>query len=215
MSTIQAILESYPAPVTGNAPALIQQAVGTNSVTISAPASGNSLIAQIAGGAADSITSITGGGVTWSKALRKAGSSTSAEIWYGHGSSGSGTTITLNRSGRSPGPMCANVSEWSGLNNAAPEATNNNSDVANAIVTTNSVTPSSTNALVVGNAVWTLNDYSTGPTNSFTRMTQTNITGAFIEEGYQIESSAIAYSTGWTLTAGIAWAATIAAFGAP
>ncbi len=111
--------------------------------------------------------------------------------------------------------MSANFSEWSGLSNAAPSATNSDFGLANPTVTTGSVVPTTANNLVIGAGAWTANDYSTGPTNSFTRMTQTGGGTAWQEAAYLIQSSATSQSTGWGLSAGINWASAIAVFGAP
>lgn len=107
-------------------------------------------------------------------------------------------------------------SEWSGLGNAAPEATNTNSALVNSTPTTNGVTPASTANLVIAIGGWTANNYSSGPTNSFTRM---SVVGGgstlFIDGAYLIQAAASAASTGWSLTAPINWVAAIAVFGGP
>ncbi len=135
------------------------------------------------------------------------------EIWYIHNIAANQTGVTIDTDNEIT--MVLNASEWSGLNNAVPEATNTNTATASTTVTTNSVTPSSAANLIIGMGGWTANDYSSGPTNSFNRMTQTGVGAIFQESGYLIQSSATANSTGWTLTAGINWAASIAAFGGP
>lgn len=111
-------------------------------------------------------------------------------------------------------PIVANVSEWSGLSPLTQEDQNSNSGVAGATVTTGSATPVSSGNLMIACGGWTANDYSSGPTNSFTRMTPDGTGAIWLEAAYKIQSSATAKSTGWTLTAGINWAAGIATFGA-
>ncbi len=66
-------------------------------VTISAPASTNSLYVVFGGGVTQSVTSITGGGVTWNgSATIRSATNRDEEIWCGSLSSGSGTTVTIN-----------------------------------------------------------------------------------------------------------------------
>lgn len=110
--------------------------------------------------------------------------------------------------------LVVNISEWSGISSATAEAVNNGTGVLSATVATGSVTPGSTRNLIIGVGAWTADDYQSGPTNGFTRMIQVG-QGAttFQESAYIIQSSATAKSTGWTLSAGVNWAAAIAAFG--
>lgn len=196
------------------AASLVQQVVGNNGsgttlvITIATPGAGNSLIALIS--AVRPVTGITGGGVTWVQGPIFS----QTQIWYGHNSSGSGTTITITCSTSLGNTKGANISEWSGLTNAAPQATNTNSNASGSTVTTNSVTPSTSNSLVIAAmSSTTANGYSSGPTNSFTRMTP-NSTNRLVEGAYQVESSIAAYSTGISLTSNQSWEAAIAAFGA-
>lgn len=111
------------------------------------------------------------------------------------------------------GRKSANVSEWSGLVNAEPEATGTSTATASDTVTTPSVTPRSEPSLVIAVGGWTADNYSTGPTNSFTRMTQSGGDAAWLESAYQVETDGAARTTGWGLTAGINWASAIAVFG--
>lgn len=113
-----------------------------------------------------------------------------------------------------PGRMTATFLEFSGLLNQAPESVNSNSGTLSSTVTTGSVTPSSAANLIIAGGAWTANDYSTGPTNGFTRDTAVGGGVRYIESAHLIQSSATAQSTGWGLTLGINWAAVIAAFGA-
>lgn len=108
-------------------------------------------------------------------------------------------------------------SEWSGLTESVSDAdaVNGNTGLASSTVTTNSVTPLSANNLIIACGGWTADDYSTGPTNSFTRATAAGGGSVWLESAYKLQTSATAASTGWTLTAGINWATAIASFGAP
>ncbi len=189
-------------------------------VTTSATGGGDSLIAIISvvavSGASPAVASVTGGGVTWTQGPTVSFGSGSFpgtfQIWYGHNSSGGSTSVSITSSGSGTLVNQANVSEWVGLYNGAPNATNTNSGTSTT-PSTNSVTPLTTNSLVIAGMV-SLSAYSSGPTNSFTRMTNdTDSATIFLEGAYQIESSAAAYSTGDTRSGSADWGAVIAAFG--
>lgn len=109
--------------------------------------------------------------------------------------------------------LVVNMSEWSGVSTAIAEAVNTGTGVLSATVATSSVTPVAASNLIIGAGGWTANDYLSGPTNGFTRMTQVG-QGAttFQESGYIIQLAATTKSIGWSLTAGINWAAVIAEF---
>ncbi len=143
------------------------------------------------------------------------GTSIAVDVWYLHGNSDATQTgIRCLLSGLSGLPTTIAL-EFSSLTNAAPESNNTNTGVSSSTVTTNSVTPASANNLVLAVGGWTANDYQTGPTNSFIRLTPKANGTVDIEGAYLIQSSATANSTGWGLTAAINWAAGIAVFGAP
>lgn len=195
----------------------VQQVAGSDQsepLTLAiSPTAGNSLIAVVAYSALDSGPQIfldVGG--LFALAVSKTGSIISA-IYYLHDIPSGIASIGFDTNSELGQLM--NVSEWSGLNNAAPTSTNNNSGTASSTVTTGSVTPTTTNNLVIGSGAWTADDYSSGPTNGFTRLTAPPAVfflGA--SEGAYINQTAITTkSTGWGLSAGIDWAATIAVFG--
>lgn len=98
---------------------------------------------------------------------------------------------------------------------AGGEADTGATGVASSTVTTGSVTPISAHNLIVACGGWTANDYSTGPTNSFTRGTPAGGGSVWLESAYKTQTSATAASSGWGLTAGINWASAIVSFGAP
>jgi len=201
--------------------ALVQQAVGTGaagSVNFFFPSSslpGSLLVAVISHPSSSAITLVESpneGPLTL--AISKTVAGLTVEVWFLSNilaEDTAGITVETDISDR----VSVQLSEWSGLNSAAPEATNSASGLLDASPATGSVTPTSANALIIGAGGWTANDYSTGPTNSFTRLTQTGGGAAWQEAAYQIESAVAARSTGWGLTAGVNWAAVIAAFGAP
>jgi hypothetical protein len=192
---------------------LVQSKTGTAAITMDSPVTaGNSLIALVATNT--SSTTVSGGGASWTKDVAQSGPAPGAiELWHGHNVSGASSVVTVTPSGRGS-TFTANVSEWSGLSNAAAEAVNSGTDTTTA-VSTGAATNVSTNALLIAVGGWGANDYSSGPANSFSRMTNTASASDFLEGAYNIVSSVASYSTAWTLTASINWAAAIAAFGAP
>jgi hypothetical protein len=206
-------------------PTLVQQKVAasvTNSTTVSVVftnpvTAGSSVCACIGRNSTIGIISVImdgGGAETMTQAGTVASATlTKLSIFYVHAVAGgeTGFTVTYGSTNRT----AVNGQEWTGLTNATPEAFNKGTAVADANPATGSVTPVSANNLLIGCGNWTLNDYSTGPTNGFTRLTPDGNTAAFLESAYLVQSSATTNSTGWTLSAGINWAAGIAVFGAP
>jgi len=179
---------------------------------------GDSIIAFVsynaaveAGGLQVNVVGGGGGALTCGTAV--AGTAITSNICWIHNSPAGVTGVAFDSNNEAQ--LNLSVITISGLNNAVPDATNSNTAVANSTVTTNSVTPATASNLVVAVGAWTANDYSSGPTNGFTRLTQTGGGSVFQESAYLIQSAATAKSTGWGLTAGINWAAGIAVFGAP
>lgn len=204
------------------APALVQQAVGTDSggdaVTLFPvnTTAGNSVIFIISHLSIDTMSpgDVTLGPEELIKGPVATVAGVTIEIWYLHNIAGGTKSVeALNDSFSNR--ISVSATEWSGLTNAAPEATNTNSGVLGSTVTTGSVTPISVANLVIAGGGWTANNYSSGPTNSFTRLTPTGGGAAWQEGAYLIQTTATSKSTGWGLTAGINWAAAIAVFGAP
>lgn len=200
-------------------PAIVQQAVmgisvggeDANLALNTQTVSGNAIIACISYSSTAAISSIytadTSDSLT--KIVSKTVSGVITEIWIiTNAAPNSGINVTSS----GIGSFVINVSEWSGLKNAGAEATNSNSGVASSAVITNSVAPTSLHNVAIAVGAWTANDYSSGPTNSFTRMTPV-VSGPFQESAYIIGPDTAIQSTGWTLSAGINWAAAIALFG--
>ncbi len=203
----------------------IQQAVGrqiaaagTITVTLAAAAAaGNNLIASV--GTDDetvTVTSITGGGVTWRRIRQTTGNGTgksTAEIWSGEASSGAGTTILVGMSVASAEKI-ANVSEWSGLITVTPEDQTGGTN-GSSVSPSSGTTPTTTqaNELCIG-AVATHGTAtpSAGPTNSFTNFTSGTI-GSTLQllSAYRVVSATGSYSTGWTMATNT-WAGAIATF---
>lgn len=179
-----------------------------NSIT-----TGNSLILVITMASTNSINTIDLGlGVeSPTLAVSKSVAGVKILIYYKHNSLGNYNDFEITTT--STGRVSANISEWSGLKNAAPEDIDSDSALLSTAVTTPLVSPSSFSNLVIVGGGWTANNYSSGPTNSFTRLTQTGGVAVFQEAAYLIQAAASDASSGWTLTAGINWASVIAVFG--
>lgn len=177
---------------------------------------GNSVIAfvsEIDGVGTDGGPVLVGGGAE-SLDLDISSSTTGAQVYifHVHDIAGGETAITVFADGL-PVRLSICAIEVSGLANSVAEDTDIASALASATVTTPSVTPTSTNNLVVAVGGWTSNNYSTGPTNGFTRLTPTGGGAAWQEAAYIIQAAATAKSTGWGLTVGINWASAVCAFG--
>lgn len=178
---------------------------------------GNSIVVFTIAAISDSplTISLIPGGQSLTSAVRKAVAATPPiQIWYIHNIPSGVTGVEVDSLDIGVNAFWTQV-EFKPLTNAAPEATNTNSALASSTVTTGSATPASATNLVVAMGGWTANNYSSGPTNSFTRLTPSGGSGTFEEAAYLSQSSATAQSTGWTLTAGINWAGAIAVFGMP
>ena len=201
-------------------PAFVQQAVATDAsgvpIVAFAPAATNSVIMIISYLSTDGVDTnprLTGGVST---SLTLASTSTVAgvvtEIWYAHVVGASHTAASFVGV---EGTRCSfNVSEWSGLVNEAPERPSDSSALASSTVTAGTDPPSSTSNVVIAAAAWTADNYSSGPTEGYTRMTQTGGGAVFQEGAYLIQATNAEGFTQWTLTAPINWATASAIFGA-
>lgn len=219
MGASQQVSASLAAAPVG--PGLVQQAVGTNAVSDSVPATfgsvvgaGHSVIACVSVLSTDAVADVRTGesdtGLTRACTSTVAGVTT--EIWYLHDVDPTNQSVVLFGTSSTRGSIA--ISEWTTLTNAAPGATNTNAQIAATAVVTNSVTPATTRNLVIAVGGWTADQYASGPINSFTRLTPTGGGAAFQEEAYISQSAATAKSTGWTLSLGINSASCIATFSA-
>lgn len=128
-------------------------------------------------------------------------------------STGGDLTLTITATG-SPS-LKVSISEWSGLNDAPVEDAQPFSDALSSAVQFPHYTPVSTNNLVIVVAGWTANNYSSGPTNGFTRMTPVGSLSAYQEVAYRVNTSATETRPTYALTAPVNYATVIAEFGAP
>ncbi|HEX5430315.1 MAG TPA: hypothetical protein VFX17_04570, partial [Patescibacteria group bacterium] len=199
-------------------PAFVQQAKGGNgggagSFTITlgqAPAVGNALIAVIGmNTSATSVSSVSGGGVTWTLAKRNsaAGSNAGTEIWYGVGSTGSGTAVTVTMS--SSVQVQGMIAEFSNV--ASDLDASNGASGTSTTAGSGAVTVSNPNDLIVGGIIdQAAGKPSAGPTNGFAELTTANDFMSF-GSGYRVVNSTGTYSTAWTI-ANNGWVGAIVAF---
>lgn len=133
------------------------------------------------------------------------------EIWWINNSDGNSPNWQVALTGI--GVVNVNFSEWSGIKTANAEATNGNTGTASSTVTTGSVAAVSSSSLVIAIGGWNLGNFAGGPINGFTALIHVLNTGVLQEGAYLINSGTSSKSTGWSLTSGNNWAATIAVFG--
>lgn len=141
------------------------------------------------------------------------GTASATEIWWLDGIITGETGINVRQS-TGLTEMLVSISEWSGLaplGVSSSEDANGNDNPASDTVTTGSVSTAGSNDLIVATGGWVANDYSSGPINGFTRLTPVSGTAFFQEIAYIVQSPA-SNSTSWSLTTGIDWSASIAAF---
>lgn len=147
------------------------------------------------------------------------GTGVNAEIWAqtfskggSEGDPDSSIIVTQVETGR----ISVSVSEWTTFGDTVTkDDSNTNTGLASATVTTGSSVPSVAHNITFAIGTWTADDYSTGPTNGFTRLTQTGSGLVWQEAAYKFQTSATSTSTGWGLSAGINWAAAIVTFEVP
>lgn len=204
-------------------PVLVQQKTGTvaaGNLTINFDApitAGHSIVICVTSlFGVDHVSAESGADSNFTAESLSAGTGVQTEIWFLAASSvvGGGTDVVISR--LVDGRMNANISEWSGLNDAASENAKQNSASVSSTVIADGGVSSSSNNLTVAVGGWTADDYSSGPINSFTRMTAIGGGAVWQETAYRIQlGSTDPQGSGWTLTAGINWAAATAVFGAP
>jgi hypothetical protein len=187
-------------------------------VTLDAlPLAGNTLVALVACSAARTVTGITGGGVTWAQSAAVIVDGKRAEIWYGHNSDGSSAAVTVSLSSGIAAAPSVNVSEWSGLADAAPTDSSTASDNTSTSDTSNggAVTTASANALVIAVMVSAGGTYSSSVEDGFARMTPVTIasSSSALEGAYFVATAPGDYSTSVTWTTTVSWVAAVAAFG--
>lgn len=213
------------AAIPPSGPQLVQQKTGTIvgatlTITMDAPlTAGNALFVCVSYAAASSISSIiTGPGSLGTGSQDNTSSKTAIanDIWYFDTvGDGTETQIVVNQSSALM-RMSVWVGEFSGIAPGnASEAKSADGQTASSSVSASVASPASPNNLILASFGMVANDYSSGPTNGFTRATSIGSGSVFQEVGYKLQISADPASTTWTLTAGINWASAISAFGGP
>lgn len=195
----------------------------SKTITISAPAAGSLLMLMITHYGSNSVTSVSGGGVTWTKVSNVTTSDSvyTAELWTGPNSSGSGTTITIVVS-NTYDPYQTNFAEWSGLDTApvADPSPSTNTGTS-ATTSTSSVTPTAgKDVLLVACGVST-NDLANTPSGSFSALAASATALGGLGNGnsvfaYRLVTGASgSYSTSWTGSVGYrTWSTIIAGWDA-
>lgn len=173
----------------------------THIYNIAAPSPGNMLVVMIQqidlGGP---YTSISGGGVTWVKAVENS-TDFESQIWYGVNSSGAGTTITIESGGT--GSLNVNIVEFAWSEGATTDIVavrrNTNQAQGTAILSDSITPPGGRDALIL--ACMARNGAGTktaGPTGGFTDLTEA---GAGSRCAWQsVPSTAGSYEYGATYT---------------
>ena len=188
----------------------VHQATGTAvagtsiSVTITAPTSGNSLVATIVNNSGRNVSSISGGGCTWDTSARiKTNSSTTVtEIWVGANSSGSGTTVTINFN-LNVASSAANVSEWAGATNTPAGTVSTDKTNSNTGTTGTPNTGAITNTETTDLVIYVCGAFGTTfHETAFFGTALSTGNNAIFAAGYQIETSSTGPFTGTTSTSG-------------
>jgi hypothetical protein len=156
-------------------------AASSFTVTLAAPANGDTLIAVIStrGTNSSEVSSMSQSGVTWTRASQSVNAKgTTTEIWYAPNVSGAGTTVTVNLAASLF--ASAVVAEYSGAMYASPldqTATNNGNGIAADTGTT--ATTSQGNELWIGGIGLANSGYTLGTLkNSFTAVNNAASTGS-------------------------------------
>lgn len=192
----------------------------TKNVAISAPGAGNALRLMIVRDPATTISSVTGGGVTWTRlsTVTDTVATITCDLYGGDNSSGSGTTVAITIS-NTYSTLEVNVSEWSGLGTApvTDPAPSTNTGTSSTL-TTAAVTPTAGKNLLLLACGAILNGTHTvtnTPSGGFTALTR-SATANYLAFAYQIVASASgSYQTTWPISVSYsAWAAIIAGWDA-
>lgn len=185
-----------------DSPQLINQTTIADSLTssttlaIAQPKAGNTLILTIGlSSISTTVTGVTGGGATWTRALSSA-TNRDVETWYGmsNGTSNSVTVTYSNASSASSG----NISEWSGIASSNPVAQTATSSGNSVQLITGNVTNTTPNVLILAHTRSATGTASGTPTNNFVPLTTPN-SGTWAG-AYRLPNANSTYSTTWELT---------------
>jgi len=195
---------SFTLPITQPAMpdvALIQQATkdgigvtSINPVLGSLPTAGNALILTVAVYPPSStVTSVTGGGVTWTK-IKSTNTNIRLEVWAGSQTDGSSASVTVSIS-PSSNAFCT-LSEWSGVDTIEVDSSSASADTTQP--NTQAITTTVPSLIVASTASISSGTFSSGATNGFTDLSTPN--GNVLQSAYLIAPVPDSYSTGWTWT---------------
>lgn len=184
--------------------------VTSMSFTATAPTAGNMLILtlRINGGVG---TSVTGGGVTWTKVVMSSANRT-AEIWCGANSTGPATAPIIIVSTNAGAAPEITYSEWSGLGDTCvvENLARTSGTSVNPVMGPISVLHSG--ALIIAKTSWAGNRSTVSTMdNSFTDL-GVGDAGLLGRQGYRILTAPGSYSTQVTISASDAYDGVIAAF---
>ena len=196
-------------------------AASSFTVTVTAPTSGNTLVAVIStrSATANAVSSISQSGATWSRVASTTGTAgTTTEIWYAPNVSSAGPTVTINLA--SSLFAAAVVAEYSGVLSASPVdvTTNSTGNSASAVTSTTAATAQG-NELWIGGIGLVNSGYTlTNPLNSFSSVgpaTSGSGTAASNARVYALEKIVTATGTansGGTVSTSSQWSGAIATF---
>lgn len=172
----------------------------TKTFTIAAPAAGSALRLLISSDNLFTISSVTGGGVTWTQLSVADNTTASHRIWMfgGDNSSGSGTTISVTISNTYNTFEC-NISEWSGLDTTpvADPSPGSSTGTSNTLSTATATPTAGKEVLLLAVGGEQSNTVTNTPSGSFTALSRS---GTATKQGfaYRIVASASgSYSTTW------------------
>ena len=150
-------------------------------VTVTTPATGNTMVAVIStrGTSSGRVSSISQTGATWTRAAQAANANgTTTEIWYAPGVTGAGTSVTINLG--SSLFASAVVAEYSGvLTVSSVDKTASNTGSGSAADTGTTATTTQANELWIGGIGLANSGYALGtPNNSFASVNSVASTSA-------------------------------------
>jgi len=186
---------------------LVQQATGTSSgsstVSVSLPsnpAAGDALVLSVTNGGGQTVSSVSGGGTSWTRAGASC-DHVCTELWYGLDSSGSGKVITVTYGGATN--AAANVSEFSGINGFDGFTSGYG---VSTTASTDSLSTTNANDVLVGTAGIDYTSISGGPSNSFIPLASASAgSDALLEGAYDVSTSSGSLATGWTVPEAVGW----------
>jgi hypothetical protein len=154
-----------------------------------------------------SISSVSGGGVTWMEAIANVTPGGSRLfIYYGIDTSGGTKTVAVNGASDSWG---IELSEWAGVSSSTDGVASNNG--TSAVASTGMIGTTTARDLLVALEV-DVNFVTVGPQAPFSALTGSTSSIQSHSPGYQIVSATGVYGATWNLAGSINWAAAVIAF---